>query len=467
MRVHNSSLSQFSPLQQATLRTLAYGQVFSHVPRFSQFCRLLISSHSFSQSELRSEYLWWTQRFGLAPSIYSVEQWRPLVREIWVIQRLLSWIPWVEAAWVTGSVAAGNVRENDDIDLLVLTAPNRLWLTRLLVVIWSVAAGKYRPRLISGGPAVKNKWCWNLWLEPSSLGVYGHPSVYVARELMQAKMIFRRQSVSSTILLDSATWTSKFLASAWKNRRKPVSQVFLSPTHSDAFLFDIIFSLVNSAAFFLQRWYMRPHQTWEKVTKKSAWFHPQVLAQRVQTRYETILAHWSDMNQFLQNFTWPEDWNSLERADLARAATLCQEARENGKKVVIATGVFDLFHEEHQAFLSAAAEQGDLLVVGLESDLRAKQLKGPDRPRQPQAQRQEQVQNYPVVTAAFILPEAFSAPHHHRALVALLQPSVLAVSSHSPHQDKKAKLLAEFGGELRVVREHNPLVSTTQLLSVQ
>lgn len=143
------------------------------------------------------------------------------------------------------------------------------------------------------------------------------------------------------------------------------------------------------------------------------------------------------------------------------------KAHAENMKIVLVTGVFDLFHSEHQAFLHAASEQGDVLIVGIESDVRVKQIKGPGRPKQSQDIRLQQVITHPTVTEAFILPVDFSTPEQHRELIALIHPAVLAVSEHSPHQEKKQAILEEFGGEVRVVRSHNTVVSTTLLLQTQ
>ena len=56
------------------------------------------------------------------------------------------------------------------------------------------------------------------------------------------------------------------------------------------------------------------------------------------------------------------------------------EHRRAGRKVVFANGVFDLLHVGHVRYLQAAREEGDLLVVGLNSDASTRTLKGPGRP---------------------------------------------------------------------------------------
>lgn len=54
--------------------------------------------------------------------------------------------------------------------------------------------------------------------------------------------------------------------------------------------------------------------------------------------------------------------------------------RTEGRVVVTTNGCFDLLHPGHVRFLQQARAQGDLLIVGLNSDDSVRQLKGPGRP---------------------------------------------------------------------------------------
>lgn len=112
----------------------------------------------------------------------------------------------------------------------------------------------------------------------------------------------------------------------------------------------------------------------------------------------------------------------------------------------------------------AARAAGDVLVVGLESDQRVREIKGPSRPIHPQTQRQQNLEEWKIADAVFVLPEDFGDPTVREAFLAALRPDILAVSSHTPHLENKARLIARFGGELKVVYEHNPAVSSTRLL---
>jgi rfaE bifunctional protein nucleotidyltransferase chain/domain len=54
--------------------------------------------------------------------------------------------------------------------------------------------------------------------------------------------------------------------------------------------------------------------------------------------------------------------------------------RSSGKKIVFTNGCFDLLHRGHLEYLASAKTYGDILVIGLNSDLSVRRLKGTSRP---------------------------------------------------------------------------------------
>ncbi len=59
---------------------------------------------------------------------------------------------------------------------------------------------------------------------------------------------------------------------------------------------------------------------------------------------------------------------------------ICSQIKKEYKKVVLTHGTFDLYHIGHSVFLSKSKKQGDILIVGVESDDRVKKLKDVKRP---------------------------------------------------------------------------------------
>jgi len=61
--------------------------------------------------------------------------------------------------------------------------------------------------------------------------------------------------------------------------------------------------------------------------------------------------------------------------------------RHTGKQVVFTNGCFDILHAGHVQYLVAAKAEGDVLVVGVNSDSSMKIIKGEKRPIIPEDQR--------------------------------------------------------------------------------
>ena len=62
------------------------------------------------------------------------------------------------------------------------------------------------------------------------------------------------------------------------------------------------------------------------------------------------------------------------------AQDVLEEHRRAGRRIVFANGVFDLLHVGHIRYLQAARAEGDVLIVGVNSDRSARALKGEGRP---------------------------------------------------------------------------------------
>src|SRR4051812_5486943 len=76
----------------------------------------------------------------------------------------------------------------------------------------------------------------------------------------------------------------------------------------------------------------------------------------------------------------------LTRAELISAVA---RERESGKSVVLANGCFDLLHVGHVRYLEGGKNLGDVLVIGINSDMQARALKGEGRPFTPEQERAE------------------------------------------------------------------------------
>jgi D-beta-D-heptose 7-phosphate kinase/D-beta-D-heptose 1-phosphate adenosyltransferase len=128
--------------------------------------------------------------------------------------------------------------------------------------------------------------------------------------------------------------------------------------------------------------------------------------------------------------------------------------------VAFTNGVFDLIHPGHVALLEAARREGDVLAVGLNSDVSVRQLgKGPGRPVVPEAARARVLAAIEAVDCVVLFDDPTPL-----ALVRALEPDVLVKGGdYTRESTVGADVVVARGGRVR----HVPLeagFSTTSIV---
>ncbi len=122
--------------------------------------------------------------------------------------------------------------------------------------------------------------------------------------------------------------------------------------------------------------------------------------------------------------------------------------KSRGKKVVFTNGCFDLLHVGHVRYLKQARAQGDILVVGLNTDRSVRQIKGENRPIVPQRERAEVLSALECVDYVVL----FDEPDPFR-LIQSLRPGVLVKGADWPRNKIVGHDLVEkTGGKVVRVR---------------
>ncbi|MBW2148889.1 MAG: D-glycero-beta-D-manno-heptose 1-phosphate adenylyltransferase [Deltaproteobacteria bacterium] len=138
---------------------------------------------------------------------------------------------------------------------------------------------------------------------------------------------------------------------------------------------------------------------------------------------------------------------------------ILERERDRGKTIVFTNGCFDLLHVGHVRTLSFARGQGDLLVVGINSDDSVRSIKGKERPLVPHTLRAEVLAALEVVDYVVIFQEA--DPHR---LIAELRPHILVKGGDWAEDQIIGRDLVEAQGG-RVIRfDPVPGASTTQII---
>jgi rfaE bifunctional protein nucleotidyltransferase chain/domain len=130
------------------------------------------------------------------------------------------------------------------------------------------------------------------------------------------------------------------------------------------------------------------------------------------------------------------------------------------KTIVFTNGVFDILHAGHVSSFIEAAQHGDYLVVGLNSDASVKGLKGKDRPINNEQSRAIVLASLAMIDAVVI----FSDPTPID-LIKTIQPNVLVKGGDYKLEDiAGAKEVIDWGGQVII----NPIIegfSTTSIIN--
>ncbi len=140
-------------------------------------------------------------------------------------------------------------------------------------------------------------------------------------------------------------------------------------------------------------------------------------------------------------------------------SVLCNRLRKQGFKIVFTNGCFDILHLGHLRYLEEAKGQGDVLIVGVNSDKSVRLIKGDQRPVLPEYARSELVAGLHCVDYVTI----FNTPDPLQ-LIKLIKPDVIVKGEDWSLNDIVGKEFVEsYGGRVyraKLLREF----STTSII---
>ena len=134
-------------------------------------------------------------------------------------------------------------------------------------------------------------------------------------------------------------------------------------------------------------------------------------------------------------------WTRIQTIDKVR------RWKESGEKIVFTNGCFDILHAGHIHLLTEAKNLGDRLFIGLNSDQSVQNLKGPDRPFNPEDARASVLESLSMVDGVTIFQE--DTPHE---LVKEIIPHVLVKGGdYSIENVVGADTVRASGGEVVLI----------------
>ncbi len=135
-----------------------------------------------------------------------------------------------------------------------------------------------------------------------------------------------------------------------------------------------------------------------------------------------------------------------------------ERLRADGQRVVFTNGCFDILHGGHVQYLTAARGQGDVLIVGVNSDASVRRNKGPRRPIVPEDERAALLLALRCVDYVVVFDE--DTPER---LIETLLPDVLVKGRDWAHFVAGREAVEAAGGRV-VLADLVPGRSTTSLI---
>jgi hypothetical protein len=179
-----------------------------------------------------------------------------------------------------------NAKVDDDIDLFIITAKNRLWTARLVAVFLSIVLGLKRPRGVKRAP---NRICLNLFFDLADLAVPKQKrSEFVAHEVLQMKPLVDKDN-TYILFLQVNRWVYRFFPNGemLSLKLKVITRSVIPPRGKSSKLnlkiknlkFSSFFNFISD--FFelifkkIQFYLIKKHRTNELITDTQLWFHPE------------------------------------------------------------------------------------------------------------------------------------------------------------------------------------------------
>ncbi|MFA6532371.1 MAG: hypothetical protein WCT22_00040 [Patescibacteria group bacterium] len=193
--------------------------------------------------------------------------------------QLLSLFPQIKLAGLSGSISMMNAEENDDVDLFIITAKNRLFTGRLITLVIAQLFGLRRSRKTQSS---NNKICLNLFFDESNLKVPKFKQTeFVGHEVLQMKPIIIKGDIYKRFL-EANEWVFRLFPNAKLvfSMKYKVSRIkkILNTKYS---ILNTFFNIIESIFKRIQLDSINKHRTTEIITSTQLWFHPDDFEKRL------------------------------------------------------------------------------------------------------------------------------------------------------------------------------------------
>lgn len=250
-------MRSYETILSAWHKTLMYSNIFDYPLTKDEVYSYLLSKRYIPQKDFdewfhknttllhqrysnESEYWTLQGRAVLVPSRkkrYQIS--KKKLSEARLITLPLFILPWIQFIGVTGTVAAYNARQEDDIDILIITRPHRTWVTRFLALTY---LSLIRKRFDTRKQQLHNTYCINHLISTDKLESK-QQDVYIANEIMRMRPLWERNN-SFTRFLGDNSWLSDIVPTWYTMTYKPSASERTKAPEASTFTQHLTFILL-------------------------------------------------------------------------------------------------------------------------------------------------------------------------------------------------------------------------------
>lgn len=249
-------------LKKAIQKTIDYAKNFNSEINQQEIIERLISNKIYSKEEIKKNI-----NINSLVKVPNVWKKNKILKAKVLANYLKKHFREIFFLGISGSVASGHPKKNDDIDLIIITKQNKLWLNRFKLRIF-IFLNKI-PHRRYGQKEIKDEFCFNLWLDEKALKLpRKKQTLQSATDLIMVMPLINKYNIYEKFLLENG-WSKKYLATGYYQKTKDIKlkkkKLEIKQNYSD--------DLLNKVFFWPQYWYMRKKITLEVINPHQAFFH--------------------------------------------------------------------------------------------------------------------------------------------------------------------------------------------------
>lgn len=277
-------------MEESILKTLIYADIFDYPVKINEIQKWLIGKKAnIRQIEsaikrlnqkskidcLQDYYFLPKKEILVRKRLQSKIQSRKYFKKAQILAQILRLVPWIKLVGISGGLAMDNTQQKDDIDLILITRKNRLWISRLCALGILTLTGQRRKK--GELKQIAGKLCLNILLEEDKLE-QKNQDIFVAHEVLQMKVLWQRNGIYRKYLEDNE-WVFRFLPN-W------IESVESKNSHNTKYkIHNTILDRFENLAKWFQLKIMQKPKGMERIEDGALYFHPADCRQNVLFEY--------------------------------------------------------------------------------------------------------------------------------------------------------------------------------------